>query len=94
MRLIYKILLWHLSIVVLLAAVGTVGFGGISIGSFLSFIGLVSLGVAIADLIVSLVLFAAGSKELAKGYLLSSGILLIIGLGTCGSMWIDTQGHF
>ena len=52
---------------------------------FLTILGLLSLAAAVLDAIVAVILFITGPAQydVAKGFLLSAGVLLLIGFASC-----------
>ena len=82
-----KVLLINLAAVFAIAVLISLAFGNSNSSDFLIGLGLVSLAVACLDLLVSLILFIAGKAnyEIAKGFLLSSAVLFIIGFAACSS---------
>jgi len=82
MKLIYKILWVNVGIALVIAFLIPLG-GLYSISGYLSGLGVISLGGAIVDLVVSFILFMIKKKEWAQGYLLTAGVLLLLGAVTC-----------
>ena len=86
-----KVLLINLAAVFAITLLMSLSFGSTNSSDFLIGLGLVSLGVACLDLLISLVLFLAGKEnyELGKGFLLSSGVLFLVGFAACSTMTLN-----
>jgi hypothetical protein len=54
-------------------------------------LGIVCLAGGLIDLFVAFVVYLSGSKELAKGFLLSGGILLLLSGISCGTALANTN---
>ena len=82
-----KVLLINLAAVFGITLLMSLAFGSPNSSDFLIGLGLVSLAVACLDLLVSLILFIAGKAnyEIAKGFLLSSAVLFVVGFAACSS---------
>ena len=82
-----KVLLINLAAVFGITLLMSLAFGSTNSSDFLIGLGLVSLAVACLDLLVSLILFIAGKAnyEIAKGFLLSSAVLFVVGFAACSS---------
>ena len=80
-----KVLLINLAIVLGITVIMSLAFGSTDASDFLIGLGLVSLGIASLDLLISLILFTIGKDNLeaAKGFLLSSGVLFLLGFAAC-----------
>ncbi len=80
-----KVLLINLAAVFGIALLMALAFGSSKSSDFLTGLGLVSLAVACLDLLASLILFIAGKAnyEIAKGFLLSSAVLFVMGFTAC-----------
>ena len=80
-----KVLLINLAAVFGITLLMSVAFGNTNSSDFLIGLGLVSLAVACLDLLVSVILFIAGKAnyEIAKGFLLSSAVLFVMGFAAC-----------
>ena len=80
-----KVLLINVAIVLGITLMMIGGFGSTGASDFMIGLGLVSLAVAGLDLFIALVLFLAGKEnyEVAKGFLLSSGVLFLLGFAAC-----------
>jgi hypothetical protein len=61
-------------------------FGFYDLNDFFMEFGLVCLGVAGLDLLTALILFISGehNHQVAKGFLLSAGVLFLLGFTSCG----------
>jgi hypothetical protein len=82
MKLIYKILWVNVGIALVIAFL--IPLDGLnSVSSYFFGLGAISLVGAIVDLIVSFILFMIKKKEWAQGYLLTAGVLLLLGAVTC-----------
>ena len=77
-------MLINLAACLLLAFMGTIS-SGFNSNDFLIVLGLICLGAAVLDLIVSVILFITGPAQynIAKGFLLSAGVLVLIGFASC-----------
>jgi hypothetical protein len=88
MKLIYKIFLVHLALVFLFTFITSFSLGGFNGADFLVFAGLFSLMGGAIDIIIGLLLLAFKRKESGKGFLLSAGLLLLLGFTVCSStLW-------
>lgn len=87
MNTVYKTALINVLITVLLVLLLTATNGDFSRGDFAVGLGLISLGIALLDILVSIILFIAGqqNREMAKGFLLSAGVLLLMGFVACSA---------
>lgn len=85
MNKVTKTLLINLGATFLITLMLLVVIGTNNSSDFLVGLGLISLAVAVLDLLVALILFIAGKEnyEVAKGFLLSSGILFLTGFSAC-----------
>jgi hypothetical protein len=86
MKLSYKIALTTVLLSLALAF-------GLSVGSgeknwFLIIFGAICFLAGIAMLLLAGVLHLAKRREWSKGFLVSSGILFLLGLGVCGPLWM------
>ena len=90
MKTALKVMLINLAVCLLLAFMGTI-FSGFSSNDFLIILGLICLGAAVLDLIVSVILFITGPAQynIAKGFLLSAGVLVLIGFASCSFTTIN-----
>lgn len=86
-----KVLLINVAAVLVITLLLSLAFGSTNASDFLIGLGLTSLGVACLDLFVSLVLFLTGKEnyEIAKGFLLSSGVLFVTGFAACSFTTIN-----
>lgn len=89
MKLTFKIVLSCIGLTFLIALLVSVTGGQYAFKDFPGWFGLVALCNAGLGLLLALILGITGPKnnEWAKGFLLSAGILLLLGLLTCGSMF-------
>ena len=85
MKTAYKIMLINIAACVLLAFSGTMSSGFSNSNDFLIELGLICLGAAVLDVIVAVILFITGPAQydIAKGFLLSGGVLVLIGFASC-----------
>jgi hypothetical protein len=84
-KLPFKIVFINLGVAVGISLLMLLGFGGgFKADEFLIALGLVSLGGAAIDLLVGFILLVTGNKESGKGFMLSAGVLLLIGFASCG----------
>lgn len=83
-----KVLLINLAVVFGLTLLAFLASGGsYKANDFLIGLGLICLAGAVLDLLLSLVLFITGPAQynVAKGFLLSAGVLLLAGFAACSS---------
>ena len=80
-----KVLLINLASVFGITLLMSLAFGSTNSSDFLTGLGLISLGVAVLDLLVSVILFIVGKAnyEIAKGFLLSCAVLFVMGFAAC-----------
>jgi hypothetical protein len=80
-----RVLLINLAAVATISLLIFLAFGSSSSSDFLMGLGLVCLAFAALDLFISLILFITGKHnyEIAKGFLLSSGVLFLVGFAAC-----------
>ena len=95
MKLTFKIVLVNFLIVLLITALVTFGNNDYAPQSLLIAFGLFSLCGTGISFLIAIVLFLTGpkNKEWAMGFLLSSGLLLLAGLLTCGSSLSTMKTH-
>lgn len=95
MKLTFKIVLANFAIVVLITILSALATNDHSPESMLIGFGLLSLCGTAISFFISIVLFLTGShnREWAMGFLLSSGLLLLAGLLTCGSALSTVKMH-
>jgi uncharacterized membrane protein YozB (DUF420 family) len=85
MKLPFKILFINLSVAVGISILLLIGLSGnFKLDEFFIALGLVALGGAAIDLLIGIILLATGNKESGKGFMLSAGVLLLIGFASCG----------
>jgi hypothetical protein len=86
-----KVLLINVAVVIAFVFLMMALFGYYDSNDFLIGFGLTSLAVAGLDLFVSLILFLSGKHnyEVARGFLLSAGVLLLVGFTACGFVSIS-----
>ena len=84
MKLSYKIALITVLISLFLAFLLSVGSG--EKNWFLIVFGAICFLVALAMLVLAGILHLANKKDWSKGFLVSSGILFLLGLGVCGPL--------
>ena len=86
MKKITKIVLINVAVVILIALLTALSEGSNPYTNFLMWFGLCCLGIGLLDLFVALILFLTGKQnyEAGKGFLLSAGILLLLGFVVCG----------
>jgi hypothetical protein len=84
-----KVLLINLAIAFGFAFISLL-FGNNS-SDFLIVLGLVCLAGAVIDLLVAVVLFITGplQYDVAKGFLLSSGVLFLVGFAACSGVTLN-----
>jgi hypothetical protein len=80
-RLAYRIAFINCAIVV---AIGIIA-GLLNVPDFAFALGLICLGGGLLNLFLSFIAYISGSKEWAKGFLLSGGILLLLSGISCGT---------
>lgn len=85
MKLPFKVLFINLGLVVIISLLLLVGINSsFRADDFFIAFGLVALVAAVIDLIIGIVMLATGNKESGKGFMLSTGVLLLIGFASCG----------
>lgn len=87
MKLSYKIALSTVLLSLLLAF--GFSFGSGEKGWFLFIFGAICLLAGLAMLVLAGILYLAKSKEWSKGFLVSSGILFLLGFGICSPLWMN-----
>ena len=82
----YKLLLINVVITLLISLLFalTTGLPGV----FIIALGAVSGLLGLLNVLIGLLLLAADSKERSQAFLLSGGVLFLLGVGICGSMFI------
>lgn len=85
MKLPLKILLVSVSATLVIALMLSFGMSS-SPSDILGFFGLMSIIIGPLLLLAGVVALIAGNKEWAQGLLLSTGVLLLLGFLTCGSL--------
>jgi len=83
MKIQQKIILISFGIVLLLGALAAAGSGSSKAGDFLMILGMVGFFAGLLQLIVGLFLLAKTDKRYAQGFLMSGGLLMLIGFATC-----------
>ena len=87
MKTVYKICLVHLGVATLLALLLTYGADGpVGRNDFIGFFGLVCIILAPVDVVVGLLLFVFRKSVWGQGFLLSAGVLLLLGFALCSTM--------
>lgn len=89
MRLLYKILLGNIAGVIILSMLLFTGTGSVTMNDMLSAFGLTALGVGFIEILVAVIMFIAGQSDWGKGFLLSAGVLILLGFGACSQVTID-----
>ncbi len=86
MKLSSKVLFTGIAIALAIALILSLSGGNMAGGEFVLWFGLSCLGISALSLLISLILFALGrnNRELAQGFLLTCGALLLIGFAVCG----------
>jgi hypothetical protein len=86
-----KVLLINVAVVFALAVIMFVTFGTTNPSDFLMELGLICLLGALMNLLVAVILFIIGpaQRDLAKGFLLSAGVLLLAGFAACSSTTLN-----
>jgi hypothetical protein len=87
MKLTYKICLANIAIAFLIAFIVMLSFEGTSPKDYFIFLGVVSIVGGIIDLLVGIILIAFGKEAWGQGYMLTAGILLLIGFASCSPYW-------
>ncbi len=90
MKLSYKIALVTVLISLFLAFLLSVGSG--EKNWFLIIFGAICFLAGVAMLGLAGILHLAKRRDWSKGFLVSSGILLLLGLGVCGPLWMGIWG--
>lgn len=88
MKLIYKICLMNVGLVLLLAAVLTPAFFNGSMAEAFSMFGILSVLGSVVNLLIGLLLLLLRRKQWGQGYLLSAGVLLLLGCAVCTPLLI------
>ena len=83
MKIQQKIILISFGIVLLLGALAGSAGGSSKAGDFLMVMGTVGFFAGLLQLIVGLFLLVKTDKRYAQGFLMSGGILMLIGFTTC-----------
>ena len=83
MKLQQKIILISFGIVLLLGALAGAGSGSAKASDFLMVLGMVGFFAGLLQLIVGLFLLVKTDKRYAQGFLMSGGLLMLIGFATC-----------
>ena len=83
MKLQQKIILVSFGIVLLLGSLAGLSSGSGKSGDFLMVLGMVGFFAGLLQLIVGLFLLAKTDKRYAQGFLMSAGLLILIGFATC-----------
>jgi hypothetical protein len=85
MKLPFKILFINLAIALGISILLLLGLSGnFKLDEFFIALGLVALAGGIIDLLIGFILLVTGNKESGKGFMLSAGVLLLIGFASCG----------
>lgn len=86
MKLSSKVLFISIAVSLIIALTLSLSGGNKIGGDFVLWFGLCCLGIGALSLLISLILFALGknNRELAQGFLLTCGALLLIGFAVCG----------
>jgi hypothetical protein len=85
MKTALKVMFINIAACALLAFFGIMADGFQRPDDFLIWFGLICLAAAVLDLIVAVILFITGPAQynVAKGFLLSCGVLVLIGFASC-----------
>lgn len=87
-----KVLLINVAVVFGLTLLLLLSIGGsFKANDFLIGLGLICLGAAVLDLLVAVILFITGPAQydVAKGFLLSAGVLFLAGFAACSSTTLN-----
>lgn len=86
-----KVLLINVAVVFALAVIMFVTFGTANASDFLMELGLICLVGALLDLLAAVILFITGPAQydVAKGFLLSAGVLFLAGFAACSSTTLN-----
>jgi hypothetical protein len=87
MKLVYKICLVNVILAVLVAVLFSLSFRVSDYNGFTSILGLVSLFGSVVDILIALILFLFKRKVWVQGYLLSAGVLLLLGFALCSLVY-------
>lgn len=81
-----KIVLINAAIAVVIALMSFMSESHVQSSEFFAWLGLSCLGIGLLDLVIAVILFIAGPSNynMGKGFLLSSGILILTGFAVCG----------
>ena len=85
MKTVYKICFINVGLALLLTLLFTIGFQGNNLQEFIGIFGLVSFFGGAVDLLIGLVLLLLRKKEYGQGFLLSAGVLLLLGFTLCST---------
>jgi len=95
MKIMYKVLLANAALSVLIALIFGLSQQSVNVNDFVVMFGLSCMGVAVVDLFISIILFLAGKEnyEWGRGFLLSCGLLLLVGFALCTSAFQGLNYH-
>jgi hypothetical protein len=86
-KLPYKLLLINAVIALVLSVLFGISTGSLTAKDFPAMFGLISMLYAIVCLFAGLVLLFVDDKRWAQGFLLSGGVLLLLGFFTCSTFY-------
>ena len=86
MKTVYKICTINVGLALGLTVLFTIGFQGNNLRQFIGIFGLVSFFGGVVDLLVGLVLLLFRKRTYGQGFLLSSGVLLLLGFTLCSTV--------
>ena len=87
MKIVYKVLLANIGLSIIAALIFLISQGVHDNDSFAIIFGLACIAIALCDLFICVILFTArnGHREWAQGFLLSCGVLVLIGFAACST---------
>lgn len=86
MKTVYKICFINVGLALLLTVLFAISFQGNKLREFIGIFGLVSFFGGVVDLLVGIVLLLFRKKEYGQGFLLSAGVLLLLGFALCSTV--------
>ncbi|MBK8609897.1 MAG: hypothetical protein IPL84_08115 [Chitinophagaceae bacterium] len=91
MNKVIKIVLINAAVAIVFGLLVSLSEGSNPYTNFMTWFGLGCLGIAVLDLFVALILFLTGKQnyEAGRGFLLSSGILLLVGFAICSGATLN-----
>jgi len=82
----YKLIFISVGAILFISLLFAIGFkDGLT---FLIALGILAVIVGSINFIVGVILYAVNRQEWAKAFLISSGVLFLLGIGVCGPMFV------